>query len=583
LYFKKAPESRSKKEMSTFRLETGKSGVGGRIGISFFFLIFGGMGLLFCGLLLHEVWQTAQTYGWKESDCLIIESQAVAEGTGESPYHFKVRYQYTWEGKTFTSEKVSRKSVTFSEFSKAQKLAEQFKPGQGTICYVNGDKPSEAILKRDGFWIALVLFLPLIFVAIGFGGLYFTWRKPKEADAAESGPVTDKAKQPKWLAAFFGVFFIAGAAVAWFAGIHPLLSILAAKSWEAVPCTVLSSRVQSHSSDDGSTYSIDILYGYEFKGHEYKSSRYDFVTGSSSGHQAKADVVRQYPAGKKTSCFVNPNDPTEAVLNRGFRMAILGWGLLFPIPFLAVGLGGMIWTFRKKEPGLVSATTLYRPSVRPSTTANVALKGSRFGKFIGLLIFAALWNGFIFGLPVREVWQSWQHHHFNWFLALFMIPFVGVGLFMLGLAGHSFLALFNPNVVVTLSPQSPSLGELIQVHWEVQGNTARLARLRIYLEGREEAQREESHGTGKSRRRSTHTSKDAFATLELANLDRAGMASSGDTSIRIPADTMPTFTASHNKIIWAIHAKGEIPRWPDIDDEFTVVVRPMPVEQIAKS
>ena len=48
----------------------------------------------------------------------------------------------------------------------------------------------------------------------------------------------------------------------------------------------------------------------------------------------------------------------------------------------------------------------------------------------------------------------------------------------------------------------------------------------------------------------------------------------GDVEIRIPANTMHSFTADNNKIVWEIHLDGEIPLRPDVDAEFPITVTP---------
>jgi len=95
---------------------------------------------------------------------------------------------------------------------------------------------------------------------------------------------------------------------------------------------------------------------------------------------------------------------------------------------------------------------------------------------------------------------------------------------------------------------------------------------------------QETHGTGNPKqltRTSTHTAKSPFVTFELADVARPQMMRAGHAEVKIPADTVPTFNADSNKIIWSIHVDGEIPHWPDIKDEFPTTVRPLPAEQIA--
>jgi hypothetical protein len=37
---------------------------------------------------------------------------------------------------------------------------------------------------------------------------------------------------------------------------------------------------------------------------------------------------------------------------------------------------------------------------------------------------------------------------------------------------------------------------------------------------------------------------------------------------------MHSFSANNNKIIWTLTVKGEISRWPDVDESFDVTVSP---------
>lgn len=110
-------------------------------------------------------------------------------------------------------------------------------------------------------------------------------------------------------------------------------------------CEIVSSRVQSHGGKRGSTYSGDIVFRYHVGANLYTSSHYSLSFGSSSGYAGKATVVNAYPPGSSTTCRVNPDDPTEAVLNRGFR-GEMALGLI-PLVFFAVGVGGIMTTVRK--------------------------------------------------------------------------------------------------------------------------------------------------------------------------------------------------------------------------------------------
>ena len=50
--------------------------------------------------------------------------------------------------------------------------------------------------------------------------------------------------------------------------------------------------------------------------------------------------------------------------------------------------------------------------------------------------------------------------------------------------------------------------------------------------------------------------------------------SRGNIPLSVPADLMHSFQSENNSIEWKIKIRGEIPRWPDIGDEFEIKIRP---------
>lgn len=141
---------------------------------------------------------------------------------------------------------------------------------------------------------------------------------------------------------FFGVFAAIGALAFWGIGIRPVMRALDARSWTETPCTILTSQVERHSgSKGGSTYNVAITFEYQVGRQTLRGSRYDFNSGSSSGLEGKQAVVDRFPPGARTTCWVDPNDRTRAVIDRNLGWWIL-WGL-FPLMFLGAGLGGLVF------------------------------------------------------------------------------------------------------------------------------------------------------------------------------------------------------------------------------------------------
>jgi hypothetical protein len=49
---------------------------------------------------------------------------------------------------------------------------------------------------------------------------------------------------------------------------------------------------------------------------------------------------------------------------------------------------------------------------------------------------------------------------------------------------------------------------------------------------------------------------------------------SGQVGLIVPGDTMHSFKADNNRIIWSIEIRGDIKRWPDVKESFEVEVTP---------
>lgn len=392
-------------------------------------------------------------------------------------------------------------------------------------------------------------------------------------------PLTERAKRagkpPRGMILFFGVFALVGGIFTYIIGILPVLQVMKAKSWMQVPCTVISSNVGSHRGDKGYTYSIDIDYNYEVNGQTYSSSRYSFVTGSSSGYDGKAAVVAEFPPGQETSCYVDPKNPAEAVLNRDLR-GEMAFGFL-PLIFFAIGAGGIVWVLRaNSRPDTAPLTDRRAVTHAPLMTVPVGgaaaavpgvlkPRGTRFAAFVGLSIFGLLWNGIV-SVFVIQIVQSWRRGSPSWFETIFMIPFVLVGLGFIAGALYQLLAMFNPSTEVQLDDETPRLGEKIKISWTLSGKVSRVQRLEVLVEGREEA----TYRRGTN----TRTDRSVFFRETLADTRDPGAMTAGSASFKIPSDTMHSFTARNNKIVWCIKLKGDIPRWPDIQDEYPLQVAP---------
>jgi hypothetical protein len=528
-----------------------------------FFGVFLLAGLFFTVMMGGLIWKDVRANFWKATPCTILSSDVQPT---KNDYLLNVSYHYTFGGQDYTGTQLRASGNDYDDAMDAQHAFRRYRSDRQTTCYVNAWNPQESVLETKSIFFALTLLFPLIFVAIGAGGIYAMWRTPREDRRALSERHRNPTSAALPLRIVGTVFIIVGSLLTYLFMIRPTLAIREAANWQETPCTITSSKVAtSRGSKNGTTYSIDIHYEYLVDGEKILGDRYNFDTGSSSGQDWRRKIVNAHPPGRKTVCYVNPADPYDSVLVRDTSMS-RWWGL---IPLLFVFAGGALWVAGRKavdnrnsirspsssDPaaplrgiiGDVGAPTKLKPSSSP------------LGAFIGLLIFSLIWNSIVFGIMFGADLPTLA----KVFLGLFAL--IGLGIF--AAAVHQFLALFNPRPTLETNRSSVRLGQELQIRFSFTGRVQRIQKLTIHLRGREEA----------TYRRGTDTSTDKsiFAEQLLLETGSTAQMHSGNVVAQIPANTVHSFSAPNNKIIWTLHLHGAIPRWPDVDLEFPFTVLPL--------
>ncbi|MHC4520485.1 MAG: hypothetical protein ACYTAS_18000 [Planctomycetota bacterium] len=154
-------------------------------------------------------------------------------------------------------------------------------------------------------------------------------------------------------------------------------------------------------------------------------------------------------------------------------------------------------------------------------------------------------------------------------MTLFMLPFVAIGIGLLGLIVYQFLALFNPRPTLELSSTRVPLGGAAELSWTFTGRTDRIGEFSVALRGREYA----TYRRGTN----TYTDDNTFYEMELYKTSHTAEIASGQVGFVLPSDTMHSFEADNNKIVWNLEVRGDIPKWPDVKESFPITVVPAAV------
>ncbi|MBL9152092.1 MAG: DUF3592 domain-containing protein [Verrucomicrobiales bacterium] len=538
-----------------------------------FGLIFLGMGLLFTFFLVRQILAEAETYRWPATPCEIVACEVFVDGQRDSPFRLDVTYRYEVAGQTHESNRLGLQEKWSDSYEKLALKRRAFLSDPDAVCYVNPASATEAVLQREHPAAALFVLIPLIFVVVGAtivwaGVASFRKQKQRALSAQPSATPTAAGPPSRRSSAIFGVVFTViglGASLPFLLG--PVRKMAESRHWVETPCTIVWSRVISHDSDDGTTYSVDIFYEYQFAGQTHRSNRYRFLTGSSSGYAGKKAVVDRHPAGSTQVCHVNPDLPEQAVLVSGFTPGALFAGI--PIAFLLIGLAALFSSVKPAPASPLAAGLLSASGSGGSTSGEPLVlcpAGSRKLKAGGCLLGAVFWNGIV-SLFVADTIEGWQNGGGDWFQTLFMIPFVLVGLGLVFGFFYQLLALANPRPTVVLPAGAPRAGETVEVLWELTGRTSRVTRLSISLWGIETATYRQ--GT------STATSREVFYDATLAEAVDEMDIRQGKATLTLPADLMHSLKLPNNQIHYQIRIHGEIPLWPDIADHFDVTLLPL--------
>ena len=532
---------------------TTSSGSGGIIGK----LIFSAFGLFFAFIgtqFVKQEWkglqETQAMQRWAQTSSTIVSSEMKDEG---EDFRLEVSYRYEVDGKIFTSTRYGKRphytAGTIGEIDQAQKKLQK---GKTFDCHYNPANPAEAVLNLPSVKgahrsVGFTLFFP------GFGLLFATlpWllgRKKKTGESDETQTKKTVRSGKRFLIIFGTVFALFGLIALAPILIIPLQKTAAAKSWNTVQATVVSSKVKSHRGDDSTTYSPYIAYRYKVGGEEFVSDQYTFMGGSSSGRGGKEEIVRQYPKGHTFNVYVNPDDPSESVINRDASKTLL-FGLI-PLIFVFVGIAVIIGGFRAKKAELDPAQS--REHV-------VKLKGSSpISKAIGFSLFALFWNTIVYFIIKSNA------------PLFFSIAFGLAGIAVIAGSIHAILAIFNPRPTVEITPGAIRPGTSVALRWRIGGRVDRIGKLTLSLQ----CLRVTTETSGHGKNRSTRTIKTPIFDDELLSTDRQNEIAQGTLQFLIPEEKPYSLPGNDGGIQWQLVFHGDIPRWPDLKQELPFIVYP---------
>lgn len=116
----------------------------------------------------------------------------------------------------------------------------------------------------------------------------------------------------------------------------------AVSQWPSTMGTVMMSTIeQRYSSEGGYTDYPVVQYSYQIGGQAYQSTK--LAPGPELGGSGARGVVARYPAGAQVMVFYNPQNPSDAVLERKAPAQWLMWLLLIIFDCVLCGVVPILW------------------------------------------------------------------------------------------------------------------------------------------------------------------------------------------------------------------------------------------------
>ena len=233
------------------------------------------------------------------------------------------------------------------------------------------------------------------------------------------------------------------------------------KQWVPVQATLLRAGYETHPGDDSNTYEAYAEYTYDVGGRQYTNDRVAIAGGADNIGDYHTDMGRHLSAtrsrGESIVVYVDPDEPSEAIIDRSLRWGLIGFKSIFLFTFGAVGLGLLIFLLRAPKQKDLSAPE-YRSKpwlVNDDWQTAVVKSNSKKAMYFGWG-FAAFWNLVCAPLPFVIYAEVVEKSNMPALLGL-LFPLIGIGLVIWAVRRTLEWNRFGP-APVTLDPFPGSIG-----------------------------------------------------------------------------------------------------------------------------
>jgi hypothetical protein len=336
---------------------------------------------------------------------------------------------------------------------------------------------------------------------------------------------------------------------------------------------------------------------YPAGGRERESWSMAPATVATPDRDAAAARAAGWRIGSEVTCWFDPDEPDNVVLERGYNWWM--WLLTLLLPGALVGFGGSglvraVSRWRRSEeaiaaaPGFPGLLDPISPALRdapdhPSVPScedlvnspgtilryRLPIESPENWTLLGLGLFALLWNAVLVVLFVGAGLVSDTDGR-DWLRLAVLGPFfavgcVGIGLFIRRLVLAA--AVGTTRVEVSDHPLRPGGRYDVML---AQGGSGTLRRLEVSLELEEQATFRQGTDTRTERLVVWRRPVQSWHDVQLV----PGTSFEARVGVVVPPEAMHSFASDHNAVRWRLVVRGTPTRWPPFVRVFPVIVFP---------
>ncbi len=279
---------------------------------------------------MGELRRGVGTIGWTDCRCTIT-SNSYSDGISEGD-DLLIGVVYEWEGKSY--ETVRQLQGAAEEL---EHMAELFlRVGDQVEAKVDPADPRRVMIEYEysGFRAALLtvtILAALLAVSVIGAPAWIRARNSARWRGAQ-----------RILGLFGGlaasVVILAFCGTATIRAICDVPRVGGTLLWDGVDATIVTCRVDKYRKVRSWDYTSHLEYKYRVDDSEYMGCKWSLSDEESGTRIDKRDALEDMAPDDEVTCYVNPEDPGEAILHRGVWFLLAGL-LVLPIILVFAGLG----------------------------------------------------------------------------------------------------------------------------------------------------------------------------------------------------------------------------------------------------